>query len=108
MNYDASQVGVPFVRAHFIEISYPDGGLMPTAVIHQSLAVKLADGTSRKLDDLPRMSIAFDFAADGNTPIPLVDPNTAAPLGTNTTIQMTMLSILAVIRHNQILQESTP
>lgn len=101
-NYNASQVGVPYVRAHRITINYPDNGLPPSANIEQSLAVKLADGTIRKLEDLPTLSRSFDMLNDGNTPIPLVDPSTAAPLGANTTLNNVMLQILAVVRREQL------
>jgi len=102
MNFDASQVGVPYVRAHRIIIDYPDQGQKPTAVIEQSLACKMADGAIRKLEDLPALNVSFDFAADGSTPIPLVSPDNAAALGQNTTLNMAMLNILAVVRAEQL------
>lgn len=100
-NYDASQVGVPYVRAYRIEILYPDGGQRPRAVIEQSLAVKLADGTVRQLEDIPPIQAEFDMMADGLTPIPLIDPSTAAPLGVDTNLRNVMLAILAVVRKQQ-------
>lgn len=105
-NYDSSQVGVPYTRVHRIEISYPDNGLMPSAVLHQSLAVKMADGKTRRLEDLDQIAVQFDFAADGTTPIPLVSPDTGVPLGPTTTLNMVMLSILAVVRKAQLATES--
>ncbi|MFY7864494.1 hypothetical protein [Roseateles sp.] len=102
-NYDASQVGVPYVRAHRIEILYPDAGQLPQAFIEQSLAVKLADGTVRKLEDLPPIRAEFDLANDGLRPIPLVDPSSAAPLGVDTNLRNVMLAILAVVRKQQLL-----
>lgn len=101
MNYDASQVGVPYVRVDKITIHYPDGGQVPWAVIDQTLAVKLADGTVRTLQRLSPLQRAFDLQNDGNLPIPLVDPTTGAPLGPNTTLNTVMLNILAVVRKEQ-------
>lgn len=101
MNYDASQVGVPYVRAHRLIISYPDAGQMPTAVVEQSLAVKLADGTVRKLENLADLTINLDFS-QGDAPIPLVSPDNAAPLGADTTLNQAFLAVLAVIRAEQV------
>ena len=102
MNYNASQIGVPYARAHRIIIDYPDQGQNPAAIIEQSLAVKLADGAVRKLENLPTLSVEFDFAADGATPIPLVSPETAAALGQDTSLNVAMLNVLAVVRSEQI------
>lgn len=102
-NYDSSQVGVPYVRVHRITINYPESGLglLPSASLEQSLAVKLADGTSRKLADLPTISRSFDLTNDGNDAIPLVDPTTGVPLGANTSLNQVMLVLLAVVRNEQ-------
>lgn len=100
MNYDASQVGVPYVRAHYLEIHYPDNGIPPWATIKQSMGVKLADGTIRRLDDpLPLLVQSFDLT--DQTPIPLVSPDTGAPLGPTVTLGQVMLSLLAVVRKVQ-------
>lgn len=101
-NYDASEVGVPFLRAYGIRIDYPDGGQPPVVVVEQAMAVKLKDGTIRKMEDVTPLNIAIDLAGEGTVPIPLVSPDTGAPLGANTTLQATFLSILAIIRKNQI------
>ena len=100
-NFDASQVGVPFVRAHKIEIHYPDNGQMPWATIYQSLAVKLADGVVRKIEDLPEITRSFDMANDGADAIPLVSPVTGAALGPSTSLNQVMLDLLAVVRQEQ-------
>jgi hypothetical protein len=105
-NYDASHVGVPYVRAHRIVIEYPDAIGIPEATVEQSLAVKLADGSVRKLQDLPAMTIQFDFADHGTDPIPLVSPEDASSLGADTTLNTAMLNILAVIRQAQIKAET--
>lgn len=102
MNYDASQVGVPFIRAYGIRIDYPDNGQPPNVVVEQAMAVKLADGTIRKLEDLDPLNIAIDLVGNGTAPIPLVNPDNNAPLGMNTTLQGTFLSILAIIRKAQV------
>lgn len=101
MNYDASQVGVPFLRAYGIRIDYPDGGQPPVVVVEQAMAVKLADGTIRKLEDVTPLNIAIDMANEGTVPIPLVSPEDGSQLGANTTLQGTFLSILAIIRKSQ-------
>lgn len=105
-NYDASKVGVPYVRANRIVIDYPDAGQIPTAVVDMSLAVKLADGTVRNLDALAPLTINIDFAANGKNPVPLVSPEDGSSLGADTTLQMAFLSILAVIRQAQIKAET--
>lgn len=102
MNYNGSAVGVPYVRSHRIVINYPPSPAMPNAVIEQTLAVKLADGSVVKLGDLATINVTMDMVNDGNVPIPLVSPDTGEPLGANTTLTNTMLSILAVVRSKQI------
>jgi len=103
-NYDSTSVGVPYVRAHRIEIFYPEDSRYPSAIIGQKLAVKLADGSVRSLEDLPSLNVTFDMAADGTTPIALVDPTTGNALGANTTLQQVMLGVLAVVRKEQLKQ----
>lgn len=100
-NYDSTEVGVPYVRSHEIRIFYPENNLAPSVVIGQKMAVKLADGSIRSLEELTPINVTFDMAADGTTPIPLVDPTSGAPLGANTTLQQVMLGILAVVRREQ-------
>lgn len=101
MNYNASQIGVPYARAYRIVINYPDNGASPSVNVEQGLAVKLADSVVRKLESLPTLSFTLDMALDGNTAIPLVNPNDATLLGANTTLNNTMLAILAVVRSKQ-------
>lgn len=113
-NYDASVVGVPYVRAHRITIHYPEPGQgTPWATIDQSEAVKLLDGsavrTPRQLGFLQR---PFNLVTSGNVPIPLVSPDTGAPLTQNgqplfTTLNQVMVGILAVVRQEQILAGGT-
>jgi hypothetical protein len=105
MKYDASVVGVPYVRAQRIIINYPDAGKSPSATIEQSLAVKLLDGTTRQLETIASINVDFDFVANGNAPIPLVFPDTGLPIGPNTTLNNTMLAILAVVRSEQLKAE---
>jgi hypothetical protein len=107
MNYDASQIGVPFVRASRIIIDYPDAGQLPSAAVEQTEAVKLADETVRKLRDLPVLSFACDLVGDATTPIPLVHPDTGEVIpGQFTTLQQAFMVILAVIRKHQLLADS--
>lgn len=102
MNYDASQVGVPYVRTHRIVINYPDNGQMPSVVIEQSLACKMADGSVRKLEDLESIFSSLDLQNDGSDPIPLVSPEDGSPLGPSTSLNMVMLGVLAVVRTKQL------
>ncbi len=105
-NFNASVVGDPYVRAHRISINYPDNDSPPSALIEHSLAVKLVSGIPRKLEDLPSISVSFDFANNGNTPIPLVSPEDRSPILVNgqpvyTTLNQVMLSLLAVVHQQQ-------
>ncbi|MDE2102832.1 MAG: hypothetical protein KGL39_36650 [Patescibacteria group bacterium] len=102
-NYDASKVGVPYVRVTGLNIVYPDGaGGQPSAQVFQAEAVVLADGTSRTLRQLDTLNITLDFASHGNDPVPIVDPTSGAALGVNTTMNQTFASVLAIIRQVQI------
>lgn len=101
-NYNPSQVGVPYVRAHKITINYPDNNLLPTVKIEQSLAVKLLDGTPRHIENLPPLDRQIDLPNAGNDPIPMVDPETGDPIGQNTSLNLVMLHILAVLRQEQL------
>jgi len=108
-NYSSSQVGVPYVRAHKITIYYPELGQgMPWATIDQSEAVKLLDGTVvRTPRQLPFIQRSFNLVAQGNDPIPLVNPETGEPILNNgqpmtTSLNQVMLGILAVVRREQI------
>jgi len=100
LNYDPSQVGVPYIRAQRIVITWPDGGQAPAATIEQSWAVKLADGTVRKLADFPQIDATLDFT-QGDAPIPLVNPENAQPLGADTTLNQAFLAVLAIVRKEQ-------
>lgn len=102
MNYDASQVGVPFLRAYAIRIDYPDNKQPPVVVVEQAMAVKLADGTVRKLEEVDPLNITVDLANEATMPIPLVSPEDGKELGASTTLQATFLSILAIVRKNQL------
>lgn len=106
MNYDASNVGVPFIRAHRIEIEYPDSNGKPVARVHQSLAVVLADGSTRTIQQLMPIEIVIDLKNHGDDPIPLVSPTTAQNMGADTSLNKTFLSILAVVRQAQIAAET--
>jgi len=101
-NYDASQVGVPYVRAHRITINYPDNGQLPSVAIEQSLAVKMADGSVRKLEDLEPISSTLDLQNDAMDPIPLVNLEDGSALGADTSLAMVMLGVLAVVREKQL------
>ena len=102
MNYDASQVGVPFVRAYGIHIAYPDAGVHPAVVIEQGLAVLLADGAVRKIGDLNPINVSVNFALHGDDPVPMVHPETGIPLGMDTSLNQAFLTILAIVRSEQL------
>jgi len=104
LNYDGSQVGVPYVRAPRITINYA-ADRRTTATIEQALAVKLADGTVRNIEPLPPITCELDFAADGDTPVPMISPDNAAPLGTDTTLNQAFLAVLAIVHDRQIKAE---
>lgn len=106
MNYNASQVGVPYVRASKITISWPDNGGTPSAIVDQTLAVKLADNSVRELEAIKTLTIELDFVNHGADSIPLVDPNTGNPLGANTDLNHVMLHVLAAIRAQQIVMNT--
>lgn len=101
-NYDASQVGVPYVRVDNLVIQYPKSGL-PFVTLEQTKCVKLSDGTIAQIDVMPSISFPVDLIANANTPIPIVNPANGAALGPSTTLQGTMLSILAIVRQQQLL-----
>jgi len=102
-NYNSSNVGVIYVRCNKITIEYPDNGV-PTVVAEQAKAVKLADGTVQEIDQINSIVFNLDMVNNATTAIPLVDPTTGANLGANTSLQSTMLAILAVLRQQQLLQ----
>lgn len=101
-NYDSTNVGVPYIRVNNIAIQYPPNSL-PVVFITQVNAVKLADGTIVELGAAEGLSFTVDMIGNANTPIPLVDPTSGAGLGADTTLQGIMLSILAVIRQQQLI-----
>ena len=101
VNYNPSQVGVPYVRVQRLSIDYPDGGKTPTAYIEQALAVKLADGSVRVIENLGGFGVTLDFT-QGDAPIPMIDPDTAQPLGQDTTLHQAFLHVLAVVRSEQL------
>ena len=103
-NYDASQVGVPYVRGTQVVVNWPDGAdrNKPVITISQCMAVKLADSTVRNLETIAPLVFTADLTAHGNDPVPIVDPATGAALGPNTTLNSVMVQMLAIIRQQQI------
>ena len=104
MNYDASKVGVPYVRANRLTIYYPTDA-NPSVGIAQSLAVKLADGSVREIETMPELVAEFDFKAHAKDPLPLVNPENGEPLGSDTNLQQVFLGILSVVRNIQLSKE---
>lgn len=106
MNYDASQMGKPYVRAHRLIINYPIKGELPSVRIDQSLALVDIDGNMHKLQELNSIDVTLDLATNGSEPIPLVDPSTGATIpNVFTNLNQVMLCLLAVVRKQQLLQE---
>ena len=106
-NYNASAIGVPYVRGTQVIINYPDGvGGTPAATVTQSTAIIMADGSIRNLDAISTIFIPLDFVNNGNTPIPMVDPTSGAALGTNTTLNTIYLQVLAIVRQIQVASNS--
>lgn len=103
-NYDASQVGVPYTRVNTLTIVYPPEG-NTRVVLGQALAMKGADGKVYEVGPLNSISAQLDLVANGNDPIPMVSPNDASQLGTNTTLNEVFVAILAVVRQIQNSQE---
>ncbi len=108
MNFDASPIGVPFLRVYQINIAYPDNKQIPVAYVQQGMAVQLADGSIRKIEEIETLTINLDLASDGKKPVPLVNPNTGAYLGASTTLNNVMLQIFAVVRQSQALAYPQP
>ena len=106
-NYDGSQVGVPYVRCPKITINDPPGAL-PSVVIEQAEAVRLADGSVRLLGPLTSITAEFNFALHALDPIPLINPENDTPLGPSTNLQNVFLAVLAVVRSLQLAQEAPP
>ncbi len=102
-NYNASTMGVPYVRGIQLVIYWPDAlGGTPSAVVSQCNAVVLADGSVCNLDILLPITTTLDFVNNGTTTIPLVNPTTGAALGTTTNLDTIYLNVLAIIRQAQI------
>jgi hypothetical protein len=101
INYDSTAVGVPYVRANKITVIWPTTGGIPSAVIEQALAVKLADGSVRELQQMETLTANLDLAAVGESAIPLVHPTTGQTIG-STKLNTVMLQVLAAIRSIQV------
>ncbi|MDE2098906.1 MAG: hypothetical protein KGL39_16755 [Patescibacteria group bacterium] len=106
MNYDATQVGVPYCRVSRIFINYPDNGQAPSLTIEQCLAVRLADGTPRKLENLPSIDVPIDMSK-AQEPIPLIMPETDSPIPDKfTNLQQVYMCVLAFVRAAQHADEA--
>jgi len=105
MNYNGSQVGVPYVRCPKITIHYLDRGQKPIVVIDQALAVKLADGTVYQLEEMKSIQVELDLVADAHKTFPLINPEDDSPLNAETDLQTVYLQNLAAVRHIQKSQE---
>lgn len=99
-NFDATQVGVPYPRVDRVEITYPKP-LHAEIILHQSLAVKLADGSIVQLKKLDTLKIEL-APEDMPVPYPLVHPDTGASLGQNGTAMQCYLLMLGLIRKKQL------
>lgn len=103
MNYNGSQIGVPYTRVSRLTIEYPDIGI-PSVLIEQAEAVKLADNTIREIQNLGSFKCDLDFTK-GDDPIPLVSPVDGSLLGIDTTLNKVFVGVLAIIRQEQLKNE---
>jgi len=99
-NYDASQVGRPYVRVPSIQIKYPSP-LHATVTFQEVEAVVLQDGSVRQIGDLGERSFSVD-PGDMDDVLQLRDPTTGNVIpGATMTVQQLMLGMLAIIRREQ-------
>jgi hypothetical protein len=101
MNYNSSQVGVPYVRVARLTVSYPTPGFAQAEIVQDS-AVLLADGSVARIESLPTLTANFDLTNHGDDVIPIVSPDTGMDIGASTTLNTIFLSILAAIRQVQV------
>ena len=102
-NYNASTVGVPYVRVNNININYlPD--MKAHVTFNQVMAVELADGSVVELGStpIPNATFALDMVSEINNSYPLVDNVTGANLGASMTLGQVLVGVLAIIRQNQL------
>lgn len=101
-NYDASKVGVPYVRVSKVTIVYPDNSGQPYAQIEQSSAVKLENGEIRDFEKLGTISVPVDMRNKALEMFPMVNVNTGENMGVETNLKTVMLHVLAAIRNFQL------
>jgi hypothetical protein len=104
-NYNASSVGVPYIRVPEVSISYTTD-FKVNVVAHQDEAVKLADGSVRVLQRMNPITFTIDLVTQGSETFPLVNPSDGSSLGASVTNTQIMLSILAAIRAKQLEQNT--
>ena len=104
-NYDSTVVGVPYLRVTEIRIDYPVGA-MPSVVLVQVWAVRLAGGALAELGPAPELRGDCDLVAHGKDPVPLVSPTTGEPIGGSTSLNAVMVQILAIVRDIQTRQNA--
>jgi hypothetical protein len=51
------------------------------------------------------IEVELDFSKHGNDPVPLISPENAEPLGTDTNLNQAMLAVLALVRQYQIIAQ---
>lgn len=95
---------MPYVRVHDIRIDHATPGVA-MVVYRESEAIKTADGSVRKLKDLPYQYFNVT-PADMAVAMPVVDPVTGLQIEDRTvTYQDVYLGMLAVLRSQQIKRE---
>lgn len=113
MNFDSTQIGVPYVRVPSLHVDFPPPGTaLPLCTIEQAEAVLLADGSIRQIGEMPTIQSTLDVT--NQTPIPLVDYDTGAPLAPEVcaalgamvsagavNLPMVLLLVLAAVRQQQ-------
>jgi hypothetical protein len=106
MNYDTT-VGKPFPRVTDIKINYPIAPAMPTLTYNESTCLYDSDGKLHILSSAENTySILLDLSK-ARDPIQLVSPSTGVAIeGASTTYTQLMMSLLAIIRHDQMTRDS--
>jgi hypothetical protein len=105
-NYDASQVGVPYVRIPSFTLDYPSPGNARVEAQEVS-AVKLANGEVKVIDKIGVLAFRIQSHQLAET-FPLINPDTGANLGASMSYQQLMIGITSALRKAQIERDTPP
>ena len=105
-SYDASVVGGLRCRASRIIVEFPANDV-PVVHVEQYSAVTMNDNSTQQIAPMQSLEESLDLVDNGNTPIPLVDFTTGAPVlvdgvAQTTTLNTVLVQMLAVIRSIQL------